>query len=237
MNAISRARGVYRRLRWAARRAVGRDVRFPVQVTMPAARHGGDAGEWWVCPEGLGAESVVYSLGIGTDITFDLSLIQAYGLRVEAFDPTPRAIEYVSSQVLPSGYRWHAVGIGARDGRARFFPPENPNHVSHTLVHREATGSSAIEVEIRSLPTVLRELGHDRIDVLKMDIEGAEYEVLDDVLGHRLRVRQILVEFHHRFPEVGLDRTRRAVAALNAAGYRIFFSSESGEEYSFIRVD
>ncbi len=58
--------------------------------------------------------------------------------------------------------------------------------------------------------------------------------MLDELLERGLAVRQILVEFHHRFPEVGLDRTRRAVSALNAAGYRIFFASDSGEEYSFI---
>jgi hypothetical protein len=58
--------------------------------------------------------------------------------------------------------------------------------------------------------------------------------VLDDILEQRLTIRQILVEFHHRFPEVGLDSTRRAVSHLNAAGYRIFYVSDNGEEYSFL---
>jgi hypothetical protein len=52
-----------------------------------------------------------------------------------------------------------------------------------------------------------------------------------------LPVRQILVEFHHRFPGVGVARTRRAVERLNAGGYRIFFASDSGEEYSFVLDD
>jgi hypothetical protein len=50
----------------------------------------------------------------------------------------------------------------------------------------------------------------------------------------RLAVRQILIEFHHRFPEVGVDPTRRAVNKLNAAGYCIFFVSDGAEEYSFV---
>jgi hypothetical protein len=83
----------------------------------------------------------------------------------------------------------------------------------------------------------MRELGHTAIDVLKMDIEGAEYEVLDDLLQQRLPVRQILVEFHHRFTNVGVERTTRAVANLNAAGYRIFAASDNGEDYGFLLDD
>jgi hypothetical protein len=81
----------------------------------------------------------------------------------------------------------------------------------------------------------MRDLDPQKIDVLKMDIEGAEYEVLDEILDRGLAVQQILVELHHRFPEMGIDRTRRAIRSVSAAGYRIFFASESGEEYSFIR--
>lgn len=228
-------RSTYRRIRWAVRRTLGRDLHFRVQLRIPAVRHGSDAGEWWISPADLNPRSIVYSLGIGTDISFDLSLIETHGLTIEAFDPTPGAIEYVKKQRLPSGYRWHAVGIASYDGQATFFPPENPQHISHTLVQREATSNRAIQVDVRRLSTIMRDLDHTRIDVLKMDIEGAEYDVLDEVVNGGIAVQQILVEFHHRFPEIGIDRTRRAVTTLNAAGYRIFFASDSGEEYSFIR--
>src|SRR5678816_3326419 len=98
-----------RRVRAATRRALGRDVRFPVQARTRLARHGSDAGEWWVCPDGLDAGCTVYSLGIGTDITFDLSLIEAYGLTVHAFDPTPGALAFVSGQKVPAGLVCHPV--------------------------------------------------------------------------------------------------------------------------------
>jgi FkbM family methyltransferase len=224
----------YRRMRHAVRCAMGRDLRFEVQTRVPFERHGDEGGAWCIDPRGLGAESIVYSIGIGTEITFDLSLIAVYGVTVHAFDPTPGAIEYVRQRQLPSRYRWHPVGVGRYDGEARFFPPANPAHISHSLLHRAETSDTAIQVEIRRVSTIMRDLGHTRLDVLKMDIEGAEYDVLDDVLDQRLAIRQILVEFHHRFPGVGLDSTRRAVGRLNAAGYRIFFVSDNGEEYSVL---
>ncbi len=231
---MSMLRSVYRRVRRTALRAIGRDVLFPVQTRVPCERHGSEYGGWWINPEALDANSVVYSVGIGTDITFDLSLIEAHGLAIHAFDPTPGSIAYLRSLELPDTFTYHQVGLAAADGAAGFRPPDNPQHISHSLMSAGQTDTRAIMVEVRRLSTLMRDLGHDHVDVLKMDIEGAEYDVLDDLLDQRLQVRQILVEFHHRFPGIGVDRTRRAVARPNAAGYRIFAVADSGEEYSFI---
>jgi hypothetical protein len=67
-----------------------------------------------------------------------------------------------------------------------------------------------------------------------MDIEGAEYEVLADMLAQRTDVKQLLVEFHHRWPHIGVEKTKQAIRALNEAGYRIFSVSPSGAEYSLL---
>ena len=48
-----------------------------------------------------------------------------------------------------------------------------------------------------SLVSVLEELGSDHIDLLKLDIEGAEFELLVQTPSHVLRkIKQITVEFH-----------------------------------------
>jgi len=49
-------------------------------------------------------------------------------------------------------------------------------------------------------------------------------------------VQQLLVEFHHRWAQIGVEKTRQAIRDLNAAGYRIFDVSPSGEEYGFVRA-
>jgi FkbM family methyltransferase len=229
------ARSFYRRLRHAVQCAAGRDVRFPVEIRVPMVRHGSEYGGWWICPTGISADSVVYSFGIGTDITFDRSLIDTYGLTVDAFDPTPSSIAWLKAQPLPRQFSWQELGIAAYDGRATFFPPADPTHVSHSVVKPAEPGRQGIDVEVRRLSTIMASLGDGRVDILKLDIEGAEYEVLDDILAAGVRPGQLLVEFHHRMPGIGVERTRRAVAGLKAAGYRIFSVSDTGEEYGFIR--
>ena len=196
----------------------------------------GNAGaRWCVCPQDLSTSSVVYSFGVGEDISFDLALIERFGLQVHAFDPTPRSIEWLQTQTVPREFVFYAYGVGDFDGNCAFLPPENPAHVSHSIVARESS-RPAIEVAVHRLETIMKMLGHKQVDLLKMDIEGAEYGVLADLLSCGIPVKQLLVEFHHRWPQIGIEKTKQAIRALNQAGYRIFHVSAGGEEYSFLML-
>jgi FkbM family methyltransferase len=205
------------------------------QIKCPRMNLGKEGACWCVCPQNLSASSVVYSFGVGEDISFDLALIERFGLQVKAFDPTPRSMEWLQSQTVPLEFAFHAYGVAGFDGNCAFLPPENPAHVSHSMVARESS-RPAIEVAVHRLGTIMKILGHEHIDLLKMDIEGAEYEVLADMLTCGIAVKQLLVEFHHRWPQIGIEKTKQAIHALNAAGYRIFSVSPSGEEYGFLKV-
>lgn len=179
---------------------------------------------------------MVYSFGVGEDISFDLSLIEKFGLEVFAFDPTPRSMNWVRSQKLPSKFHLFEYGIFDYDDVAELHPPRNPAHISHTLLSLPGSQRRGIKVRVYRLKTIMEMLGHTRIDVLKLDIEGAEYRVLRDILNSDLAVSQILVEFHHRMRGISVHETISAVHLLNRKGYRIFHISESGENYSFIRL-
>jgi FkbM family methyltransferase len=196
---------------------------------------GTEYGGWTFNPSGISAQSIVYSAGIGEDISFDLGLIERFGVTVHAFDPTPRSLEWLRTQVLPKGFVVHNYGIAARDGCLTFYPPKNPAHVSLSVVARESS-TTPLSLPVRELAGIMRELGHSSIDLLKMDIEGSEYGVLEDLVGRALPVKQLLVEFHHRFPGIGADRTQASINLLERHGYRLFAISASAEEYSFLRV-
>lgn len=207
-----------------------------VQLKTPSIFLGSEYGGYAVCADRITERSVVYSFGVGEDVTFDLAIMQRFSVTVHAFDPTPRSIAWVEKQSLPDRFVMHPWGLAAYDGVARFSPPEDPAHISHTVLERSRASGPAIEVPVHRLSTIAERLGHERIDVLKMDVEGAEYEALDDILRSSLPVGQILVEFHHQLEGVPLARTESCIDKLNQAGYRAFWASGTGREYAFVKV-
>ena len=79
-------------------------------------------------------------------------------------------------------------------------------------------GDAYIEAPVLRLTTITRRLTHDHVDLLKIDVEGAEYDVIDDMLFSGLRVDQFAVEFDQPSPPW---RTERFIAKLHGAGYHL----------------
>lgn len=222
---------LWRRL---AKAAVGRDVAHRAEIAIPSQRFGTEYGGWTVSLEGLQASSVVYSFGVGEDVSFDLELIAALGVDVHAFDPTPVAVNWIASKELPARFRFYPVGIADYDGTAIFNSPINAEHASYTLVQDEGEPSHSVSAEVRRLSSIMADLQHQHIDLLKLDIEGAEYAVIENILNEQVEIGQLLVEFHHGMRSVGIERTKRAVQSLRENGFVLFDVSPRGEEYSFI---
>ena len=212
----------------------GRDVWYYTQLRRFKEKHGKGTEGYYISPDKITRASVVYSFGVGHDISFDLSLIRKFGLQVYAFDPTPNVAEWIRKQNLPEQFHFFDYGIANCDGVMKLFP-RKPKGACWTL-SGEVTASNAVEVKVYRLKTILNMLGHQKIDILKMDIEGAEYAVIDDLVASGITTEQILVEFHHRFKNIGKRKTARAIKLLNGKDFRIFDISLHGEEYSFIRA-
>src|SRR4051812_17502788 len=109
-----------RRARHFIRALVGREVYVPLQEHCPTICLGSRDARWCICPLNLREDSVVYSFGVGTDISFDLELIDRFGVQVHAFDPTPRSISWLKSQNLPDRFIFHDYGVSDHDGTSIF---------------------------------------------------------------------------------------------------------------------
>lgn len=196
-------------------------------VHVPLERLGSEYGGWWLDTRSLNADSVVYSFGVGDDASFDLALIQRWGMVVHAFDPTPRSLQWVQAQTMPVEFQFHSWGLADYDGVAQFRPPEDEHHVSFTMTN--SFSSDSVTGEVCQLSTIMRRLGHTHIDILKMDIEGAEYGVLDVLSRSPVPINQLLIEFHHRFPGVGWRQTATALRKLFTLGFNVAHTSRRGD--------
>ena len=200
----------------------------------------GNAGAgFFIHTENLDENSIVYSFGVGDDISFDLTLINEFDCNVYAFDPTPKTIQLFKNKTPDSKFHFYEFGIFNKDGIINFFLPRNPDYVSCATYNRwnyPVTNDRVIDVPVKTLSNILTELGHLKIDLLKIDIEGTEYLIIDDIIGLNVPVTQIAIEFHHRFRGMGVKKTNIAIRKLREHGYKLIAVSDSFEEFTFLKM-
>lgn len=211
-------------------------VRPPRSVVEFGSKYGG----WGVDTRALSPAATVLSFGLGEDVSFETALIERFGCRVVGFDPTPRAVEHVRTHAPDDRFRAHPPALAAHDGTLTFtLPPDSAaDQVSASaFAHYAGDAQRRFEVPCATLATVCERFGIDRVDVLKLDVEGAEYDVIDQAtrLGWLGDIGQVLVEFHHFLPGLPAGRTRAAIAQLRGAGFRIAWIGRTNHEYLFIR--
>lgn len=202
------------------------------EVNLNFSLLGSEYGGWPVLAGSLNSESRIYSFGIGHDISFDLEVIALFDCVVEAFDPTPRCMTWLKKQELPDKFRFHPVGLSDQTEVLEFFAPPEDNYVSFTIAKREDS-SESVALPVHALDELMSQLGDFTLDYLKMDIEGAEYPVVYDMIKKSILPTQLCIEFHHGKFGFTAGETREAVSALQSVGYRIFYVSTSGREYGF----
>lgn len=124
--------------------------------------------------------------------------------------------------VLPGQIRLVEAALWCREGEVELYPPKNPAHVSYSVTdfqRRGARTEEPIRVPSVGLATLARGVGE--VELLKIDIEGAEREVIASLKGGHLRPRQLLVEFDEvAVPSLRhLLRFAASLARLRRLGY------------------
>jgi FkbM family methyltransferase len=203
-------------------------------------------GGWTIPVSAVVPRGIALCVGAGEDISFDVEL-NKLGMFVFTLDPTPRAKRHVeqvlcgangdTAVLIPDSpgehydlrrfqaarFRFLDVGMSDQDKTMRFWEPKNPEHVSHSIVNLQHT-DRYFEARCVRFQTLCSTLKFESIQILKLDIEGAEYAVLEDLLAGSLRPTVICVEFDEgHTPQDGryLDRITDQVMKLKRAGYAL----------------
>jgi len=209
-------------------------------------------GGWtFVDSDDLNAATVI-SCGLGTDASFDVEFAARYQGRVIVVDPTPNAIlhfAHIMARVgkpattaycqkgnqVAEAYDLSAVGaanlelvpqaLWSESKTMRFYAPPGDG-VSYSLgnfLNGYRTDTPYIEVDAVPLDALMRRLGLAGIPLLKLDIEGAEIEVVQDLMAKQIYPRQILIEYDElsRPSAHTKQRIESAHRALRANGYTL----------------
>lgn len=229
---------------WRLKRSLGRrwrEWRLPRGFERLGTRYGG----WWVFAPALRGNPLLIDCGLGRDISFPAGFVERFGGRVLGIDPNPAALHYARAHA-PAGMEIRDAALWAEAGRQLKFHmprqlddlPKGADGVSGSLLPSHGyAGGAELQVRTTSLDELLTHAAARECDVLKLDIEGAEYEVLDALCrsGDIRRAGQVLVEFHHGWTERTLRDTLDAVAQMQAGGFRLCHTE--GRNYMFLRRD
>ena len=202
-------------------------------------------GGWWVNARLLSNSPLLIDCGLGEDISFPLAFLQAFGGKVVGVEPNPRSLNYCRDRV-PGGMSVLAKAFWSESGEKLEFHlprpqqelPKGADGVSGSLDgSHEYAGGSRLEVETTSLAEILSQQARAECDVLKLDIEGAEYEVLNRLCssGEIRKAGQVLVEFHHKVTRHTLGDTQQVVAQMQRSGFRLVHTED--RNYIFSRQD
>ncbi|XP_053157327.1 probable methyltransferase-like protein 24 isoform X1 [Hemicordylus capensis] len=121
----------------------------------------------------------LYSLGLGGDDNqFEISMANS-GCEVHRFDPS------IKSAHIQEGQRlwYHRLSIDWRD--------PNPVIAAHKL-----------HAHTKKLGTILNDFGHHKIDILKADMESAEWKILENLILEDIvgQIGQLVFEIHVHWP-------------------------------------
>lgn len=166
----------------------------------------------------LDDRSICYLAGTGEDISFDLALIERFGCEVYAFDPVPNAAAYVERTAAEEPrHRFTAVGLWSSDTTLTFHAPPQAGFVSHSATNIQNT-EAAFQATVRSVASLMEELGHEHLDLLKISAEGAEFEILDHTFTAGIQAQILCIEFAQ---PASLERVLAYGRRLQSAGYQL----------------
>jgi FkbM family methyltransferase len=192
----------------------------PMRPRPHMERLGSDYGGWTVPTDLIESSWVCLCAGAGIDVTFDLALAERFGATVITVDPTEESREHVARVDAEGRLRFVHSALWSGDGELEMFAAADPAHRTLSSDDLQRTGRS-VTVPARGLDTF------GRVDLLKLDIEGAEYEVLPHVPAD---VRVLCVEMH---PTRGIRAATRAFRRLRTSGFEL--AARHRADFTFVR--
>lgn len=211
----------------------------------------------------LNENSIVYSGGVGEDMSFDLKLQDKYNCNIVLIDPTQKAInhyENVQKYYNTYGYIFYEniqpdyikcinnlkpdfskftylnKGLHNKKDILKFYKQSNPAYVSQSLVPN-MFGNEYDTVEVDTIKNNMTELGHTKIDLLKLDIEGSEVQVLEQMLDDKIFPKYLCIEFDLLIKRKDPNgSTQKIIERLQQNGYKILVNKNLNITFEYKNI-
>lgn len=122
----------------------------------------------------------------------------------------------------------------------KFFSPPNENHVSHSINNWQNNykkNTKFIKVKTISIEDIINKFNIKELELLKLDIEGAEIEVINNMIKNNIFPKQILVEFDelNKISKISKNRFFTVHKNLLAQNYKLIKSQNNFPNFLYAR--
>ena len=171
--------------------------------------------------------SVIIDVGCGHKAEFSKHLIKKYNLRAFGVDPTKKHSPFLKIIEENTKGKFHhlPLAITKENGFITFNESEQNESGSILLEHTNIRNDDikTYKVESVNLQELVRRIGLSPIDFIKLDLEGAEYKLLDGINKKDIEIfKQIYVEFHHHCTNYSIRDTEAIVNKIHGMGFEVF---------------
>ena len=145
----------------------------------------------------LNKNSIIYSFGVGDSLGFEKKIVEKFKCRVYCFDPTKLAINFMKKEKYDKNLiHFQPYGIWNTDGKIKFYYQDeaNRNNSGGSITNLFETKKFEF-LDCFKLSSIMNKNNHKRVDVLKLDIEGASIHVIENFISENIYPNQIVVEF------------------------------------------
>ena len=154
------------------------DDRYFQTVTLDAGPH---ASLHYVANNVVKPDSPVMDIGANIGVTASVFARHTRG-PIFVIEPSPVIFPYLEATVAANGtgdVRARNVALGREEGKLHFFADKTAGAASHLITDATLARKSDIEVEVTTLDALAKAEGIDRLDLIKLDVEGFELDVLE----------------------------------------------------------
>ena len=172
----------------------------------------------------LSAQSLVFDLG-GYKGQWASDIHAMYGCQVYVFEPVPLFAGQIARRFQRNPrIRVFDFGLSARDETDRIGLAQDGSSTFKP-------GTESVEIRLVGISEFLRKEGVHEIDLMKINIEGGEYSLLEHMLDEGLtdRIRDIQVQFHDFVPDAAarMAAIQQRLAKSHVPTYQFPFVWES----------
>jgi FkbM family methyltransferase len=144
-------------------------------------------------------------LDIGANVGHFSAACRNLGFDVVAVEPHPAALRHLKKRfrhdskvtILEKAVSDHAKLVTLHMHPQHVFDPISTSIAASIFPDKFITDT--LQVEVESLTMTMLFEKHGSFEIVKIDIEGAEMLLVDDIINNHARINKLLMETHERF--------------------------------------